>query len=500
MTKLIERGPQWKDTGTQKETIDGEPARVTKLEVDDATTYIDKDGSDNMTLTDAVTGTKTLAELSGAGDVTAASNITDHTIVRGDGGAKGVQDSGVTIDDNDNIFTGGGNLDMGGGDWGNLGHGRLDEISAPITQSDHFNIWAQDDNLFHYTDGDGGTGTLLKSDTKLDDLATPDDNTDLDFSTSVHGLVPKGTNVGDFLKDDGTWAAPAGGGDVTGPGSSTDNAIARYHETSGKVIQDYTSNPPTISDSGDMNIDGDLDVENIVVSGNVDGIDVSALDSAVVKIADLENPPTEDESGKAATSEWSFDHDAATTGVHGAGGDTIATDANISTHAAIKSANATLGHVIVESASLIDVDGDGKLTLGAHETTHQVGGSDILYVPRTYVWFVKGTVATGTEQGATFRIKRATTIEDIELHVKTAPTGAALIVDINDGGTTVFDEGDSGTRPEIDISGTTEDDNHAFSDTALAATTELTMDIDQVGSTVAGADLTVLLHCLEAVA
>jgi hypothetical protein len=40
---------------------------------------------------------------------------------------------------------------------------------------------------------------------KLDDCAAPDDNTDLDFSTSTHGLCPKGTNVGDYLKDDGTW-------------------------------------------------------------------------------------------------------------------------------------------------------------------------------------------------------------------------------------------------------------------------------------------------------
>ena len=41
---------------------------------------------------------------------------------------------------------------------------------------------------------------------KLDDLATPDDNTDLDVSTSRHGLVPKGTDTGKFLKDDGSWA------------------------------------------------------------------------------------------------------------------------------------------------------------------------------------------------------------------------------------------------------------------------------------------------------
>jgi len=48
---------------------------------------------------------------------------------------------------------------------------------------------------------------------KLDDFAAPDDTTDLDFSTSLHGLVPKGVNLGKYLKDDGSWDTPAGGGD-----------------------------------------------------------------------------------------------------------------------------------------------------------------------------------------------------------------------------------------------------------------------------------------------
>ncbi len=48
---------------------------------------------------------------------------------------------------------------------------------------------------------------------KLDDLSAPDDNTDLNASTSAHGLTPKGTNTGTkFLRDDITWATPAGGG------------------------------------------------------------------------------------------------------------------------------------------------------------------------------------------------------------------------------------------------------------------------------------------------
>lgn len=47
---------------------------------------------------------------------------------------------------------------------------------------------------------------------KLDDLAAPDDNTDLNASTTKHGLLLKlGGGTANFLRADGTWAAPAGG-------------------------------------------------------------------------------------------------------------------------------------------------------------------------------------------------------------------------------------------------------------------------------------------------
>lgn len=39
----------------------------------------------------------------GSGNVTYDLPLTDHTVIRGDGGAAGIQDSGVTIDDSDNI-------------------------------------------------------------------------------------------------------------------------------------------------------------------------------------------------------------------------------------------------------------------------------------------------------------------------------------------------------------------------------------------------------------
>jgi hypothetical protein len=43
------------------------------------------------------------ASPAGTGDVTSAANMTDNTLIKGDGGAKGVQDSGILLDDDDNF-------------------------------------------------------------------------------------------------------------------------------------------------------------------------------------------------------------------------------------------------------------------------------------------------------------------------------------------------------------------------------------------------------------
>jgi len=55
-----------------------------------------------------------------------------------------------------------------------------------------------------------------------------------------------------------TWAAPAASGDVTGPASSTDNAIARFDSTTGKVIQNSTitlSDPGALQNVNEINFD-----------------------------------------------------------------------------------------------------------------------------------------------------------------------------------------------------------------------------------------------------
>ena len=84
---------------------------------------------------------------------------------------------------------------------------------------------------------DGTTGKLIKdsglalSGTNTGDQTISDatlstsDITTNNFTTAKHGFVPKGTNVGSFLKDDGTWGVPAGSGDVSKVGIPANNQV-----------------------------------------------------------------------------------------------------------------------------------------------------------------------------------------------------------------------------------------------------------------------------------
>jgi hypothetical protein len=51
---------------------------------------------------------------------------------------------------------------------------------------------------------------------------------------------------------------------VEGPASATDNAIVRFDATTGKLVQDYTSNAPTISDTGNLTLGTTARIQTVI--------------------------------------------------------------------------------------------------------------------------------------------------------------------------------------------------------------------------------------------
>lgn len=84
----------------------------------------------------------------------------------------------------------------------------------------------------------------------------------------------------------------------------------------------------------------------------------------------------------------------------------------------------------------------------------------------------------------TFRMPYAFTLTDIRASCTTAPTGATLTIDVNETGSTILS-----TKLTIDAgekTSTTATTAVVISDSALADDAEITIDIDQIGSSVAG--------------
>ena len=99
-------------------------------------------------------------------------------------------------------------------------------------------------------------------------------------------------------------------------------------------------------------------------------------------------------------------------------------------------------------------------------------------------------LTTGTAK-MTFRMPHGMTLSEVRCSVTTAPTGSVLTVDINDSGSSVLS-----TKLTIDIgekTSTTSAIPPVISQIALVDDAEITIDIDTIGSTIAGTGLKVTL-------
>lgn len=104
------------------------------------------------------------------------------------------------------------------------------------------------------------------------------------------------------------------------------------------------------------------------------------------------------------------------------------------------------------------------------------------------------TVSAGTGR---FAPPFPITILGVSLVNDTAPTGSAIIVDVNKNGTTIFTN--QGNRPQVPIGGYgTVAEVTNMDITAVAAGEYITVDIDQIGSATPGSNLGVILRYEEA--
>ena len=120
--------------------------------------------------------------------------------------------------------------------------------------------------------------------------------------------------------------------------------------------------------------------------------------------------------------------------------------------------------------------------MGVEKPSNNGGGGSATALGITFN--LRGEALADTKV-AQILMPNAATISKVITYSDVAPTGATLIVDVNINGTSIFTT--QANRPIIAISGNTADSG-APDTTALVQDDRLSIDVDQIGSTIAGGD------------
>jgi len=243
-------------------------------------------------------------------------------------------------------------------------------------------------------------------------------------SGGTAGIVPA-PGVGDaaagkYLAADGTWATPAGSGNVAGPGTSTDNALALFDGTGGQTLQDSSI---TSSDGSSLVVPGTLTLGSggHVIANSAGLLDGGKLQAGSVGIAGLDIA-----GGTAATTADDADlivlyDDSATAnrvmtranflaGISGGGDDMGAVDTEAELEAALTDVGDVLTDNDAEYEFLIDSagtsgqvwtsDGDGKGAWAAATGGGASAFTDLSDVPAAYTGQAGKVVAVNSGETA----------------------------------------------------------------------------------------------------
>ena len=144
-------------------------------------------------------------------------------------------------------------------------------------------VWQKVDNTDAVTSVNGQVGTVVLTTTNIAE------GTNEYFTTArARASVSAGTGIS---YDSGTGvitnSSPSLGGDVVGPASATDNALARYNTTTGKLIQ---NSAVIVDDSNNMSGVNTLTTANLIVNDDttLGGSNTDTLDVRARIVSDLD--------------------------------------------------------------------------------------------------------------------------------------------------------------------------------------------------------------------
>lgn len=155
------------------------------------------------------------------------------------------------------------------------------------------------------------------------------------------------------------------------------------------------------------------------------------------------------------------------------------------------SSGVILGRTSVGTGAIQEITPTTGLTLSGG--TLSVDGTQVKSIEHIIIACSdESTAITTGAAKRTFRMPYAFTLTEIpRASVNTAPTGSPIVIDINEAGSSILS-----TKLSIDASeetSTSAATAAVLSDSSLADDAEITIDFDQVGSTIAGAGVKVVL-------
>jgi len=144
-------------------------------------------------------------------------------------------------------------------------------------------VWQKVDNTDAVTSVNGQVGTVVLTTTNIAE------GTNEYFTTArARASVSAGTGISyDNTTGVITNSSPSLGGDVVGPASATDNALARYDTTTGKLIQ---NSAVIVDDSNNMSGVNTLTTANLIVNDDttLGGSNTDTLDVRARIVSDLD--------------------------------------------------------------------------------------------------------------------------------------------------------------------------------------------------------------------